>query len=130
MKAILLLLPLLSILSWTDYDQRILYRSGDIMFTDSTQNIRKIRAQQYTKYLKVIYLDGKKVRFPKDSVWGFVDKKDRVYRLYHRQLYRVIKNNDFVQYAYTSNHGKFRSTTYRRYSRTLDSKIVNRQKKI
>ncbi|WP_159475947.1 hypothetical protein [Dyadobacter sp. 3J3] len=118
----LLILILFIICSFSDsfgQHQKLLYHSSDIGKSDSL-TIKKIRGQKYSKYVKVIMVDGTKNRIRKDSLWGFTDRKGRIIHFYQRVPYRVIFKDGFVKDNYYN--GRFSRTLY---SKSLDSKMVN-----
>lgn len=99
--------------------QKVLYKGTDIGQSDSS-TVKTIRAQQYSRYLKVLNRDGTKTRVLKDSLWGFSDRKGHIFRFRKRLPYRVIFKNDFVKYVY--NGCRFTNIFY---SKSPDSEMVH-----
>ncbi|MCF0073487.1 hypothetical protein LZD49_23615 [Dyadobacter sp. CY261] len=110
----------------------LLYRSTDIETTQPDSSIRNIWPQKFGRYMVIKYKNGVKTKVPKDAVWGFRDKKGRLYRMFKREPFEVVKNEGYVRYA-------FNSFIYidpmiiphkeARFSATLDSPIVFTKKK-
>lgn len=120
MKSVLLLILFTgySFSSSFGQHQKLLYHSSDIGQSDSL-TIKKIRGHQYRKYVKVIKVDGTKTKVLKDSLWGFTDRKGRIFHYYKRIPFRVIFKDDFVKYVY--HNGRYSHTLY---SKSLDSEMV------
>jgi hypothetical protein len=76
--------------------QRILRYSNESKRTTGDTVIRKITPQPYGKYVRIRYYDGSKQKIFKDSLWGYIDKKGTVYRIYHRRSYSVLENDEIV----------------------------------
>lgn len=117
-----LLLVLFFVSSFSDsfgQHQKLLYSSSDIGKSDSL-TIRKIRGQRYGKYVKVVNVDGTKIKIPKDSLWGYTDRKGHIFHYYNKLAYRVIFKNGFIKYNYQN--GRYSRTLY---SKSLDSEMVH-----
>lgn len=120
---------LMSVLPLVLAGQNILRHSNESMQVSGDTLIRRITPQRYGKYVRIRYHDGSKQKVFKDSLWGYIDKKGSVYRIYRRQQYRVLESDQIVKYAYKKYVGKA-WRTYLAYSKNLDSRIVNRKKKL
>jgi hypothetical protein len=97
---------------------RLIYPGYDTDHSDSL-TIRHVRPQTLGKSLVVKYQNGTKMKIPKASLWGFSDKKGRIFRFYNNHPYRAIIKDNFVKYVYQQCR-----YTYTRYSKTLDSDVV------
>lgn len=85
---------------------------------------------ELSKYLIVRYARSKRALVLKNSVWGFADSTNAIWRVYKNDLCRVVRHNDtWVEY------GIYRSRSTRNgpmvwyepgFSRGLDGKIWNR----
>ena len=109
--------------------QNILRHNNESMQVSGDTLIRRITPQRYGKYVRIRYYDGSKQKVFKDSLWGYIDKHGSVYRIYHRQSYRVLKKDEIVKYTYKKYVGKA-WRTYLAYSTDLDSRIVKRKNKL
>ncbi|TKT94236.1 hypothetical protein [Dyadobacter frigoris] len=120
MKPLLLLVLFIGCSFSTSFGQhqKLLYNSSDIGQSDSL-TIKTIRGQQYSRYVKVFNRSGTKIKIPKDSLWGFTDRKGHIYRFYKKLPYRVVFKNDFVKYIY--NGCRFTNIFY---SKSPDSEMV------
>lgn len=120
MKSLLLLILFIGCGFSASYGQhqKLLYHSSDIGKSDSL-TIKKIRGQRYSKYVKVINLDGTKTKILKDSLWGYTDRKGHILHYYKRIPFRVIVKDKFVKYVYSN--GRYSQTLY---SKSLDSEMV------
>ncbi|MGA0559407.1 hypothetical protein ACO2Q8_22305 [Larkinella sp. VNQ87] len=116
---------------------QLLHRSSDVFRTESGPSIKSVKSVfLQARNLNVRYADGHSEIVPRAEVWGFSDKKGRIYRLYKRGQYEVVNIGDVVTYeqqktrSYTTN-GQTNTTTETEtfYSKTLDSKIVSSRKK-
>ena len=99
----------------------------------TSAGIRKIRPQGVGKYVKVYYEDGRTEKIAKDSLWGYRDKKGNTFRMYRREPYLIISDNEIVTYAHRKMVGNGNGVvwqTYRLYSLTRNSPIVSRKKKL
>lgn len=110
----------------------LFYRSADIdaMRPDST--IRDIWPQKFGKYMRVKYKTGIKTKVPKDAVWGYRNRKGKLFRIYKGQPYQVVKNGQYVKYYYQDFiyiEPALVSNLEARYSTTLDSPIVFTKRK-
>jgi hypothetical protein len=108
------------------------YQSADIDKTQPDNSIRNIDVQKLGRYLVIKYKNRAKTKVPKDSVWGFRDKKGRLYRMFKGEPYEVVKKNGYVRYAYDSFiyiEPTLIPNKEARYSATLDSPIVRTKKK-
>ncbi|TDE09420.1 hypothetical protein [Dyadobacter psychrotolerans] len=109
--------------------QRILRYSNESKRATGDTLIEKITPQRYGRYVRIRYYDGSKQKLFKDSLWGYIDKKGTVYRIYRREHYKVLETDEIGKYAYKKYVGKA-WRTYPAYSKNLDSRIVNRKKKL
>ncbi|MGV3557395.1 hypothetical protein [Larkinella arboricola] len=106
---------------------RLLRHSADVNNTGVDQAITAIRpAFPSFGNLVVRYADGRTEKVSRKSVWGYTDKKGRVYRQYGNSYYEVIDMGEVVQYERKNPQPNQR---YRRYSKTLDSKLYLTRKK-
>lgn len=119
-----------------DAQCRILYRSQDLtikpdqnraIVADTANQIIAVESRgALSKYLIVRYAHAKRKLLLKNSIWGFVDSHQAVWRSYNKELFLVLKyNSSWIEYAIERPVGTRLSVTYPAvmYSRTLDSKI-------
>lgn len=108
--------------------QRILYSSRDLIRSDTSQAISAIRphwlAGQLATNITVIYKNGVKRKVSRDSIWGFKDSDQSIYRSYQGNLYKMEQADNVLMYS---------SATSRyllvRYSKTLDSPLYPTKRK-
>jgi len=121
---------------WVDAQCRILYRSQEFplksdqntaIIPDTAGQITAIESRGVlSNYLVVHYAHAKRKLLLKNSIWGFIDSRQAVWRSYHKELFLVLRyNTSWVEYAIERPVGTRLSATYPAvmYSRTLDSKI-------
>lgn len=99
MNRIVLLLGMLS-LGPAALAQRVLYSSQDIDRAYEGPAIRTIRTHWYfSPTITVHYRDGRTQDVPRDSIWGYEDRRGRQYRYYKRDFYRVLNANGLIRYS-------------------------------
>ncbi|GAB3913635.1 hypothetical protein GCM10028803_58040 [Larkinella knui] len=116
---------------------QLLSRSSDVFRTEPGRPIKAVRSIFLNaKNLNVHYLDGQSEIVPRNEVWGYSDKKGRIYRLYKRAQYEVVNVGDVITYEQQSTQNTLvgSQTTVTNvietfYSKTLDSKIFSSRKK-
>lgn len=111
----------------------LIYDDDSSNNSGTSAGIRKIRPQGVGKYVKVYYEDGRMEKIAKDSLWGYSDGKGQTFRIYGRDLYLIVSDNEFVTYAHRKMVGTGSGViwqTYRSYSLTRNSPIVSRKKKL
>jgi hypothetical protein len=80
--------------------QRVLYTSQDISQPYQGPAIRAIRPHwYYSPTLTIKYKDGRSQDVPRDSIWGYEDRRGRRYRYYKGTFYRVLDANGLVRYS-------------------------------
>ena len=120
---------LVTFISVATQAQSLLKSSSEINHAIADTAIKKIKPQKFGRTLKVKYKDGSQQRIKMDSLWGYKDKKGRIFRLYKNVPYQILKENEFVTYFINSNT-TMGPRTYRFYSKTRDSEIVMRKRKL
>ncbi|WP_342084844.1 hypothetical protein [Dyadobacter sp. OTU695] len=108
------------------------YHSTDIDAIMPDSSIRNIWAQKLGRSIVIKHKNGVKTKLPKDAVWGFRDKKGRLYRMFKSEPYEVVKKDGYVRYSYDSFiYIEPTLIPYKeaRFSTTLDSPIVRSKKK-
>ena len=101
---------------------RLLTTSQDLKQTNVVDSIVFIRASDEANHIWVKYKNGQKVKIQNATVWGFIDRKGRVYRFAKGHIYKVVSQGDPVLYerdeqrwvgkpVYTGNSvGRYQST--------------------
>lgn len=111
----------------------LFYRSAEIETAPRDSTIRDVWPQKSGKYMLIKYRNGLKTKVPKDSVWGFRDRKGNVFRMYERVPYLVVENETYVKYHYETEiyiEPTFIPHTLSYFSETLDSPIKSSKKKL
>lgn len=114
------------ILNWS---QELTIRPSEstAVVADTANQITSIESRGVlSKYLIVHYAHAKRKLLLKNSIWGFVDSRQAVWRSYKKELFLVLNyNGSWVEYAIERPIRTRLSATYQAvmYSRTLDSKI-------
>ena len=98
----------------------LMYNRQHPVTEDSVGVIKRIAAPPLSKKLKVVYENGRKRKVLKDDVWGFQDRRGRLFRVYEGAVYRTIIKDDIVKYQ----RQKPGTNEYQwRYSTDLDSPL-------
>ncbi|MFD1144806.1 hypothetical protein ACFQ4C_26995 [Larkinella insperata] len=109
---------------------RLLLQSTDINNTTASQPVKSIHPS-FLGFgnLTIRYADGRTEKVSKKSVWGYTDKKGRVYRYYRNTYFEVLDLDEVVRYERTRPHSPKNPRLQQFYSKTLDSKLFNSRKK-
>lgn len=110
----------------------LFFQSTDIENARTDSSIRDVWPQKLGKYMRIKYRNGTKTKVPKESVWGFRNKKGRLYRMYRGEPYEVVVKDGYIKYYYETFvyiEPALIPDTETRYSTTLDSPIVFSRKK-
>lgn len=116
---------------------RLLFHSTEMAQAASADSIKWIRPILFQrKVVKVRYPDNRDAVIARDSIWGYSDRRGRVYRRYRKTFLEVVQVGELIKYeeqtttAYPVNGqvmGATVTNTY--YSRNLDSQIFSSPKK-
>ncbi len=122
----MLLFTLAVLLSANVLAQRVLYTSTDLAQPYDGPTLRNVRQHwALSPNITAVYADGHTEKVSRDSIWGYEDRKGRVYRFYRHGFYRLLptsQKTDLVRYRQLRNAG--RGVAYVRYfSQTLDSPV-------
>jgi len=108
------------------------FRSSDIKNASIDSPIRDVLPQKFGKHMRIKYRNGDRAKILKESVWGFRNRKGRLYRMYKGEPYEVVEKDGYIKYRYDTfvyTAPAFIPITEDRYSATLDSPIVFSKKK-
>src|SRR5215217_5974334 len=117
-------------LSFATFGQSLLRNSSDVDNAIPDTSIKKIKPQKFGRAVKVRYKDGNLERIKMDSLWGYTNKKGKVFRIYKHHIYQILKEEEFITYFVTSFIAETGPRTYWFFSKDRDSEIVNRKKKL
>jgi hypothetical protein len=107
MKRFILVLVIISGLALTGYAQQVLYSSQDIHQSYKGPAIKSIRQNWvFSPAITVRYVDGHTERIPKDSIWGYEDRRGRLYRYYKNEFYKIRKEKDVIYYTIQRPNGE------------------------
>lgn len=103
--------------------QRVLYNSQQINQPDTEQGIRNVRPNwALSPTITVVYDDGRKEKVDRKTIWGYEDRRKRVYRYHKNSFYRLINTGDVVRYRQLRTTGRgMASINY--FSNNLDSPV-------
>lgn len=114
---------------------RVLYISTDINKVSSGDSIAKIRPgiPWLGKNIKLTLRNGERTTVPKKEIWGYSDEKGKVWRSFQKSFYQVMQVSDVVEYEIIESrpigNGGVVNEPVRKYSKTLDSRIVGSRKR-
>lgn len=114
---------------------RVLYRSNDINQSNGVDSIVRIRpgGSWLARNVKLTLRNGERKTIPKKAIWGYSDAKGIVWRRFRNTYYQVLKIGDLVEYEIIESrpigNGGVINEPVRKYSKTLDSKIVGSRKR-
>ena len=114
---------------------RVLYTSTDINQISTIDSITRIRSSGFltAKNLKFTLRNGERKTIPKKTIWGYSDRKGNVWRCFKNTNYQVLSIKDVVEYETTEPRTVGPSMVIyepiRKYSKTLDSRIVGSRKR-
>ncbi|WP_276345602.1 hypothetical protein [Daejeonella sp. JGW-45] len=104
----------------------LLFDRQDPVTEDATGVIKKIKSPEYGKYLKVVYLNGRKNKVLKSTLWGFQGNNGKLYRIYDNKVFKIVKQDDIVKYERTlAGTNQYQ----RRFSSDLDSPLYQTKRK-
>lgn len=116
---------------------QLLRQSSDLYRTEPGPPIKTVSAA-FLRGRNVIirYPNGQSEKVPRKEVWGYSNKKGKIFRLYGRSEYEVVTIGDVITYEQQStqnvlagNQPTATPVTETFYSKTLDSKIFSSRKK-
>ena len=116
---------------------QLLRQSSDLYRTEPSQPIKSVGATFLSgQHVVIRYPDGRTEKVPRASVWGYSNKKGKIYRIYGKTEYEVVTVGDVITYEQQSTRNTMvgSQTTITTvietfYSKTLDSKIFSSRKK-
>lgn len=110
-------------LGHTGLAQRVLYTSQDIGQPYQGPAIKAIRPHWYfSSTLTINYKDGHSQDVPRDSIWGYEDRRGRRYRYYKHDFYRVLATDGLVRYSIQRPSGRG-VADFRYFSQDYDSPL-------
>lgn len=124
MTRLFILLTIISLFSLEGLAQRVLYSSQDLDQRYVRPVIRDVIPNGiFSSNITVLYQDGRRERIPRRSIWGYEDRKNRVYRYYEGSFLQVVEIGELVKYTHQGiiSDGILIENTY--FSKTLDSAI-------
>ena len=114
---------------------RILYTSQDINRAESIDSIVKLKPGNswLARNVKIILRNGEQKTIPKKTIWGYSDAKGTIWRRFKNDYYQIFRIGDVIEYEIieprTVGPSMVINEPVRKYSKTLDSKIVSSRKR-
>lgn len=116
---------------------QLLRQSSDLYRTEPESPIKSVGSTFLSgRTIQIRYPDGRTEKVPRASVWGYSNKKGKIYRIYGKAEYEVVTVGDVITYEQQStrnimagSQSTTRTVIETFYSKTLDSKIFSSRKK-
>ena len=113
---------------------RVLYSSAEIDQINTADSIVRLKSGGFfAKNLKLTLRNGERRTIPGKLVWGYSDEKGAIWRRFRNSYYQVLQIRDVVEYEIieprTVGPSMVINEPIRKYSKTLDSKIVSSRKR-
>lgn len=116
---------------------QLLRQSSDLYHTEPGPPIKTVGSGFLNgRNVSIRYSDGRSEKVPRKEIWGYSNKKGKIYRLYGKTEYEVVTVGDVITYEQQSTRNTMvgSQTTITTvietfYSKTLDSKIFSSRKK-
>ena len=123
MIRLLILIAIVGVLHTESSAQRVLYNSQQLNQPNTKRSIRTIRPNwALSPTITVVYADGHKEKVDRETIWGYEDRKKRVYRYHKNGFYRLMDTGDVIHYRQSRTTGRgMASVNY--FSSSLDSPV-------
>ena len=116
---------------------QLLRQSSDLYRTESGPPIRSVGAVFLNgRYVQVRYPDGHTEKMPRKELWGYSNKKGKIFRLYGKTEYEVVTIGEVITYQQETTQAVMAGSqttpipvTETFFSKTLNSKIFSSRKK-
>ncbi|GAB3931246.1 hypothetical protein [Larkinella terrae] len=116
---------------------QLLRQSSDLYRSEPGPPIKSVGAVFLNaRNVRIRYPDGRFEIIPRKEIWGYSNKKGKIFRLYGKTEYEVVTVGDVITYEQQStqnvmagNHPTVTTVIETFYSKTLDSKIFSSRKK-
>jgi hypothetical protein len=114
---------------------RVLYASTDICQVSTADSVARIKPGNFllTRNVTLTLRNGEHKTIPKKEIWGYSDAKGTIWRRFKTAYYQVLRIGDVVEYKIieprTVGPGMVIDEPVRKYSKTLDTKIVSSRRR-